>query len=53
MQCSPASRLHTVLSPLFPQAAPESKAALAQKRANKQGNPLEFISLLMSLTKRW
>jgi hypothetical protein len=34
-------------------AAPASKAQLAKARQNKKGSPLEFLSLLMSLTKRW
>jgi hypothetical protein len=39
--------------PSAPQAAPQSKLQAAKSRQNKKGNPLEFISLLMSLTKRW
>ncbi|GBF94799.1 hypothetical protein Rsub_07971 [Raphidocelis subcapitata] len=43
----------TGLAAATPEAAPASKAVLAQQRQNKRGNPFEFISLLMSLTKRW
>lgn len=35
------------------QAAPLSPAAKAAQRRDKQGNPFEFLELLMSLTKRW
>lgn len=41
------------LAAATPEAAPLSPAAAAQKRQNKRGNPFEFITLLMSLTKRW
>ncbi|KAG2495095.1 hypothetical protein HYH03_006706 [Edaphochlamys debaryana] len=39
----------SALAAATPAAEPDSVKA----RKNKQGNPLEFIQLLMSLTKRW
>lgn len=34
-------------------SGPAAAAAAAKQRKDKRGNPLEFISLLVSLTKRW
>ncbi len=35
------------------QEAPKTAAQQLAARKDKQGNPFEFIQLLMSLTKRW
>jgi len=34
-------------------AAATKKSGHGQERQNKRGNPLEFLQLLASLTKRW
>jgi hypothetical protein len=35
------------------QVAPATPAARLAARRDKKGNPLEFLQLLISLTKRW
>lgn len=41
------------LAAATPAAAPLSPAQQAAARKDKQGNPFEFLQLLISLVKRW
>jgi hypothetical protein len=38
---------------LHMQEAALTRAEQLKRRADKQGNPFEFLQLIMSLTKRW
>jgi hypothetical protein len=52
--CPAAADARAALLPRPPLQAPKlSPAQQLAQRKNKQGNPFEFLGLLMSLTKRW